>query len=218
MRSDRPSRYAVPLAFNLAVDGTEGSDAETLQQITTTLGDVLRRLPPAETRYTDSFQVLAELIRYEGTSYPADDVRLKAATQKLESADKRRAESDLEGRKWKLKSLRGKVVLLSFWATWCPPCQREIPDLNAIYSRFQSQGLIVLSISDEDSPTQKRFLLQHKMTYPMLIDTGDETRQRFLVQGIPKHFVFDRTGALVAQSIARPNLEGFRKMLARAGL
>lgn len=220
---DQPLRYALPLAFNLDVDGREGSDFDSLQLITKTLGDLLRRLPPGNINHTDSFQILAELIRYEHTTYESDDPRLKAAMVKLQGNDEVRAASDfalhdLHGKEWSMKRLRGRVVLVNFWATWCPSCQRETAELDAVYKRFRSRGLLVLAISNENARTQRRFFRKYRVSYPMLVDFNDQIRQRFRVDGIPMSLVYNRGGVLVSQSLGRPSAGGFREMLGSAGL
>src|ERR1035438_952432 len=82
--------------------------------------------------------------------------RYTAAISKLQADDQHRNEADftltdVQERKWNLKSLRGKVVLVNFLATWCPPCRREIPDLDALYKRFRDQGLVILAITGEEA-------------------------------------------------------------------
>lgn len=106
--------------------------------ITDTLAASLRRLPANDvTTGADAFSWLARLIIYERTSATVNDVRYQAALAKLKTDDLQRSTADftltdMQGQCWNLKSLRGRVVLLNFWATWCPPCRAEIPDLNAI--------------------------------------------------------------------------------------
>ena len=221
--SRQPPQYARPLAFNLAVDGIEGSDRETQQTITSSLVDGLRSLPPGDTSNSDCFEMLAELVLYEHTHPALTDPRLRAAVEKLQVADRVRnaanfSLTDLDGNNWTLKALSGKVVLVNFWATWCPPCQREITDLNAICQRFQGREFVLLAISDEAESVQRRFAAKHPMSYSLLIDPQREITQRFLVNSIPKTFVYNRQGLLVAQSIDRPSQQGFLDMLASAGL
>ncbi len=142
---------------------------------------------------------------------------------KLESDDKGRQHADftltdLEGKSWTLSKLRGKVVVVNFWATWCPPCRKEMPDLEALYNHFKGQGLVVLAISDEDAAKVRPFIAERQVTYPVLLDPGREVNDLFQVEGIPKTFVYDRNGKLVAQSIDMRTQKQFLGMLAEAGL
>lgn len=117
-----------------------------------------------------------------------------------------------------LNQYRGQVVLVNFWATWCPPCRKEMPDLQALYDKYQDQGFVVLSISDEESAKVQPFISERKITYPVLLDPGRKVNDLFQVEGIPKSFVYDRQGKLVAQSIDMRTRNQFRQMLAQAGL
>jgi peroxiredoxin len=218
----QPNAYAVTLAFNLAISAEEASGRDTLQVVTTTLADVLRK-SPAKYTTDDAYLTLAELARYDHMQVLLDVPRYRAAMSKLEADDEYRRESDftltdVQQQKWNLKSLRGNVVLVNFWATWCPPCRTEIPDLNALYQRFRGQGFVILAISDEDASTVKTFLAQQKVAYPILLDSSPSVKELFRVRGIPKSFVYDREGRLVAVAIDRPTMQGFLEMLGRAGL
>ena len=210
------------LAFNLAASTFEADGRVTLQEVATTLADALRR-SPVQNKTDEVYLALAELDRYGHASISLEDQRYIAALAQLEANDQHRSESDftltdMQGRIWNLKSLRGKVVLVNFWATWCPPCQREIPDLEELYGRFQGQGLIVLAISGEEASTIKDFLFRQKASYPMLLDPGQKVKELFRVRGIPKSFVFDRKGNLIGETIDRPAMSGWLELLERAGL
>jgi thiol-disulfide isomerase/thioredoxin len=109
-------------------------------------------------------------------------------------------------------------VVLNFWATWCPPCRKEMPDLEALYQQFKDQGLVILAISDEDMGKVKPFVAQEKVTYPILLDPGRKVNELFQINGIPKTFVYDRNGKLAAQSIDMRTRRQFLEMLAQAGL
>jgi len=142
---------------------------------------------------------------------------------KIEEDNRRRDQADftltdLSGKSGTLKQLNGKVVVVNFWATWCPPCRKEMPDLEALYQQFKDQGLVILAISDEDMGKVKPFVAQEKVTYPILLDPGRKVNELFQISGIPKTFVYDRNGKLAAQSIDMRTRKQFLEMLAQAGL
>jgi peroxiredoxin len=166
---------------------------------------------------------LASLVRYEHVQVAIEAPQFAAAMAKLEADDAKRQQADftladLQGKTWTLKDLRGKVVLLNFWATWCPPCRKEMPDLEGLYHRFESQGFVVLAISDEEAAKVSPFLAERNITYPVLLDAGRKVNEQFRIEGIPKSFVYDRNGKLVAQSIDMRTQRQFLEMLALAGL
>ena len=114
--------------------------------------------------------------------------------------------------------MRGQVVLVNFWATWCPPCRSEMPDLDALYRQFKDQGFVVLAISDEEADKVRPFIDRFHFSYPVLLDPGRKVHEEYSIEGIPKSFVYDREGKLVAQSIDMRTQRQFLEMLALAGL
>lgn len=112
----------------------------------------------------------------------------------------------------------GKPVVLNFWATWCPPCRKEMPDLDAIGREFASRGLVILAISDEPEQTVRTFLAEHPVQYPILLDPGRAVSDALRIDSIPKTFIYDRSGRLVAQSIDMRTRGQFLALLAKAGL
>lgn len=108
--------------------------------------------------------------------------------------------------------------MVHFWATRCPPCRKELPDLESVYNRFKGRGFFVLAITDEDSDQMRRFVAGQKVQFPILLDPGKEAKRTFVVSGIPISFVFDRGGKLVGQILARPTFESPLKILERTGL
>jgi peroxiredoxin len=93
-----------------------------------------------------------------------------------------------------------------------------MPDLELLYQQFKDQGLVILAISDEEAEKVKPFIAQGKFTYPILLDPGRKVNELFEIEGIPKTFVYDRNGKLVAQSIDMRTRRQFLEMLAQAGL
>ncbi len=208
---------AIQLA-NLVTEGDPGHD--TLQEVSTTLAAALREQPATS---EDAYFTLAQLVRYEHVDASLDDRRFRDAMAKLATDDERRQHldftlNDLDGKSWTLRQLAGKVVLVNFWATWCPPCRKEMPDLDAIYMKFRDKGLVILAISDEDRDKIAPFLAAHKVSYPVLLDPGRTVNDQFVVRGIPKTFVYDRSGHLAAESIDMRTERQFMEMLNRAGL
>jgi len=208
---------------NLSTEGDFGRD--TLQEVTTTLASALREQPPAGKpgQPNDLYISLASLVRYEHMQAQSDNPQFSEALSKLEAADAVRQQadftlSDLQGNPWHLRDLRGKVVLVNFWATWCPPCRKEMPDLQALYDKYKDQGFVVVSISDEQAAKVQPFITERKITYPVLLDPGRKVNDLFQVEGIPKSFVYDREGKLVAQSIDMRTRNQFQAMIAQAGL
>jgi peroxiredoxin len=216
----------VKLATSLAHLSTEGDFGKnTLEAVAGTLAQALRETPsaPRDGEVPGEYVTLAQLARYEGIRVELDHPSMSAAMRKLEAADQVRQAADfklldLDGREWTLSSLRGKVVLVNFWATWCPPCRKEIPDLNGLYRRFNDRGLIILGISDEEAAKVQPFVREQKMTYPVLLDPGRKAHTLFQIESIPKNLVYDREGKLVAQSIDMRTERQFLEMLSKAGL
>jgi peroxiredoxin len=216
------------LAEYLASRATEGDFGnQTLQEVTTTLADALQQQPPPPEKNgqpASGYVSLAELARYEHMQVSLDSPQYKAAMAKLEADDAKRQDAnfsmtDLQGKSWTLKDLKGKVVLVNFWATWCPPCQKEMPDLEALYNQYKDQGFVILAFSEDDEmPKVAPFIAERKITYPILLDPGQKIGNQFEVNGIPKSFIYNREGKLVTQSIDMRTRRQFEEMLAQAGL
>ncbi len=220
------SQDKIKLATGIAGLSTEGDQGQaTLDATGATLAAALKETPIAakgdEVPYP--YMELAQLVRYVNVKATLDDPLFSKAMAKLaqNEADVARADftlSDLNGKQYKLSDLRGKVVLVNFWATWCPPCRREMPDLDKLNARFSSQGLVVLSISDEDQAKVSPFIASSGYRPVVLLDPGDLVEKQFHIEGIPKTFLFDRSGKLVGETIDQSTERQFLELLAKADL
>ncbi len=103
------------------------------------------------------------------------------------------------GQPTSLRSLRGHVVLVNVWASWCGPCQAESPLLESWYRKIRSQGGTVVGIDSFDVTSDaKAFIRQFHLTYPMLRDPGGQAKSKLGVTGFPESFVLDRSGHVAA--------------------
>ena len=106
---------------------------------------------------------------------------------------------NLEGQPVKLSDFKGKVVLLNFWATWCPPCREEIPDLVSLQQQYAAQGLVVLGISmDAGGPTLvASFAKKLEINYPVVMGNAKIAAAYGGLRGLPTTFIIGRKGNLV---------------------
>jgi peroxiredoxin len=208
---------------NLATEGDPGR--ATMEEVAITLAQALHEQPRAANggHPATPYITLAQFVRYEHVKASLDDPQFSEAMAELEADEQHRQRADftladLNGRNWTLKNQRGNVVLVNFWATWCPPCRKEMPDLETIYQRFEQRGLVILAITDEEMDKVKPFIVDNKLSFPVLLDPGRKVNDLLHVGGIPKSFLYDRNGKLVAQAIDMRTQKQFLEMLAQAGL
>lgn len=105
-----------------------------------------------------------------------------------------------DGKTVKLSDFRGKKVLLNFWATWCPPCRQEIPDMVKYYEANKDKNMIILGVNltqaEKDPTTVPQFLKDNGITYPVLLDTKGIVADQFQVSGIPTSYFIDSKGVI----------------------
>jgi peroxiredoxin len=111
---------------------------------------------------------------------------------------------DTQGKSVTLSDYKGKVILLDFWATWCPPCRKEIPGYIELYSTYKSRGLVVIGVSMDDTDDLadvKRYAAQINMNYPILLGFGreEELKPAFGELPLPTSFVIARDGRICAR-------------------
>ncbi|HLC41366.1 MAG TPA: redoxin domain-containing protein [Methylomirabilota bacterium] len=103
----------------------------------------------------------------------------------------------------RLRDLRGKVVMVNFWATWCPPCKEEMPAIQSLYDRFKSRGfsVVVLSVDHEGQEVVLRFVQEQKLTVLIGLDPKMEVAAAYGVRGLPATFLIDKEGRLVTMAL-----------------
>lgn len=106
---------------------------------------------------------------------------------------------DINGLNVRLSDFRGKVILLNFWATWCPPCREEIPSMQSLYEKLNNNGLeiIAVSIDKKGKEAVTPFVKNHQMTFRVLLDPEQEISTTYGVNAIPESFILDKEGKIV---------------------
>lgn len=97
-----------------------------------------------------------------------------------------------------LRQYRGQVVILAFWATWCPACRSEMPSLQALHERMAGQGVVVLGINGGEAPEKvKAFMAASELSFPVLMDADGQVHARYRIRQYPVTFIIDREGRVV---------------------
>lgn len=111
--------------------------------------------------------------------------------------------TDMQGQQVSLSQFRGKVVVLNFWATWCPPCREEMPSMERLYREFESQGLVMLAVNVEANGKQMvaKFLQKTPHSFPILLDSDNIAQNAYGVFRFPESFIIDRNGVVVEKII-----------------
>lgn len=125
---------------------------------------------------------------------------------------------DLEGKVVSLKSLRGKVVLLDFWATWCGPCRIELPTIEALHREYKDKGLVVLGIDDESPEKPKAYIKSNNLTFPTLIDAQREVIAKYQIRAIPTVFIIDKEGRISSRHLGVSDHDLLVEAIRKAGL
>lgn len=109
---------------------------------------------------------------------------------------------DTEGREHRLAEARGKVVLVNFWATWCPPCRKEMPSMERLWKRLGDKNFIIYAVNvGESAEDVGIFAFEHELSFPVLLDLDADTVRQWRVRGLPTSFLLDTQGRLAYQAI-----------------
>ncbi len=109
---------------------------------------------------------------------------------------------DMDGARHRMSDYLGRVVIVNFWATWCPPCREEMPSMQRAYEQLRGEGIEMLAINiGEDEDTLFAFTADYPVEFPLLLDLDSATIQRWPVKGLPTTFVVDPEGRLAYRAI-----------------
>ena len=123
----------------------------------------------------------------------------------IETPEKKTAAPDFTledpaGRQMSLKELRGKVVFLNFWATWCPPCIQEMPTMEKLHQEMEKAGLVILAIDFQESPEEvKEFFRRHNLTFTALLDRDGKGTELYQAWGLPMSAIVNKRGELIGK-------------------
>jgi cytochrome c biogenesis protein CcmG, thiol:disulfide interchange protein DsbE len=158
------------------------------------------------------------LLIWVGSAFPSS----AAPSPDLENSDERFAINEMHGKRspeWKLSGwlnspalqlpeLKGKIVVLDFWATWCAECVRVIPKINELQSKYASKGVVIVGVCAADGSERIGDIVKSRgITYPVAVDTDGTTHKRYLTNSSPDYYIIDRSGKLRWGDFANRHLE-----------
>ena len=123
-----------------------------------------------------------------------------------------------DGKSYRLNELRGNVVVLDFWATWCAPCRQTHPILDQLYREYKDEGLLVLGVNSEDKPVIDQYLEDNDYAFPTLMDANYRVTSLYNVGPIPSIFFINREGELVEHFEGYRPESSFREAIEKAGI
>lgn len=122
----------------------------------------------------------------------------------------------LDGEKMTLSSLQGKKVLLNFWATWCPPCRSEMPDMQKIQVEYDEEVVVAavnLTSSEKNVKSVKNFVDELALTFPILLDENGKINNQFEVMSYPTSYILDENGIIQTKYVGAMSYEQMKDLL-----
>jgi len=116
----------------------------------------------------------------------------------------------LAGPPVRLSDHNGKVILLNFWATWCPPCRAEMPSMERLYQAYRDRGLVILAISSDrmGGSVVEPYVQERALTFPVLLDPETEVFAQYGVRGLPTSYLLDRQGRVFSADVGARDWSG----------
>ncbi len=109
---------------------------------------------------------------------------------------------DLKGTQVTLKNFKGRVVFLNFWATWCPPCRREMPSMERLYKQLKDRDFTMLAVDMQESEKQVRaFISEFSLSFPALLDLNGDISSLYGIVGLPTTYIIDREGMIIGKAV-----------------
>ncbi|WP_040210459.1 TlpA disulfide reductase family protein [Clostridium polynesiense] len=140
-------------------------------------------------------------------------------TQENGSKDNKEAASDfklkdLSGKEVSLSDFKGKKIFLNFWASWCPPCKAEMPDMEKLYQETKDSDLVILAVNiGEGRPTASKFIKENKLNFPVLLDDTTAIALKYEVASIPTSYFIDKDGNISAKHIGMMSYEKMKSFV-----
>ena len=138
-------------------------------------------------------------------SIKPNNIKIKAQDFKLK---------DLEGKEVSLSDYKGKKVFLNFWATWCPPCKSEMPEIEQLYKETKDNDLVILTVEiGESRDTVKSFIDSNKYNFKVLLDSDQNVASQYNIASIPTSYFIDVEGNIVSKNIGAMNIDKMKQYI-----
>ena len=208
---DKVSKLSLKQTMTATMQGGPLTDPAQMNQAVTVISQKLDT-PAPDSSFTFTPPEGAKLVtEFKGPVKANADLTGQAAADfKLKSNT---------GKEFSLPDLKGKFVLLDFWATWCAPCRHDLPSVEKLHQEFHRKGLVVLGVNGgEDSETVNEFLLSSKLSYPILLTPDGGVMQSYRVSAFPTVVLIDADGKIVFYHVGAGGDKALRESLAKLGL